>query len=234
MLWKQRPLIWSMRLPCLRLNQVRHTSEGTQVLLTFSVTLPGAPPRTCLCYYTREPKSFSTAVVSSTPPSSKPMPGRHGLRWPMAAVGAPTGTKIEQSPWVPASPGRHPAVGALAGTKKERSPWASALPQLGVHRCNAHPTWRLLFTQPLMLFLRRHSPHHVPWMWSFAVCRVCFRFVSLGDMCGIAQLESAIYCHTGNNESHTTHATPITFQSALKAVRVSHHSYPTISALPVT
>ena len=29
------------------------------------------------------------------------------------------------------------------------------------------------------------------------MCRACFRFVSIGDMCGIAQMESAIDCHIG-------------------------------------
>ena len=28
------------------------------------------------------------------------------------------------------------------------------------------------------------------------MCPTCFRFVSIGDMCAIAQIESAIYCHT--------------------------------------
>ena len=40
-------------------------------------------------------------------------------------------------------------------------------------------------------FLRLHRPHTVPRMWSLSVCPACFRFVSIGGMCGIAQMESA-------------------------------------------
>ena len=36
-----------------------------------------------------------------------------------------------------------------------------------------------------------------PRMWSLSVCPACFRFLFHGDMCGIAQMESAVYCHTG-------------------------------------
>ena len=68
------------------------------------------------------------------------------------------------------------------------------------------PSWALarMYARPYCspsrsscFFLRQHSSHHVPWMWSLSVCSTCFRFVSLGDMCGCAQLESAICCHTG-------------------------------------
>ena len=77
-----------------------------------------------------------------------------------------------------------------------------------VHAClmETTPSWasaarytRLykLFTQPLVFFYDEAIDITCPELWSLCLCAACFSFVVFRDMCGVAQLKTAIYCHNG-------------------------------------